>query len=138
MQLLQELQDRGFKVSVVKGDTLKVIPGSKLTPELIERLRTEKPRLIKILMQNIAPDKYEKASYISRLQIQMDAYLDTAIARLNEYYRIHGLRKTPPHNEPLARVESEITRCFQSADISAFKVSVDEWEQYFMSKHDDT
>ena len=76
MQLLQELQDRGFKVSVVKGDTLKVIPGSKLTPELIERLRTEKPRLIKILMQNIAPDKYEKASYISRLQIQMDAYLD--------------------------------------------------------------
>ena len=138
MQLLQELQDKGFKVSVVNSNTLKVTPGSKLTPELTQRIKSEKSRLIKILMQNRAPDRYEKASYISRLQIQMDAYLDAAIVRLNEYYRIHGPTKTPPHNERLGQVESKITRCFQSGDVTAFNLSVDEWENSFMLKNEDT
>ena len=49
MQLLEELHDKGFQVSVVNGDTLKIIPGSKLTPELAQKLRDHKPELLKII-----------------------------------------------------------------------------------------
>ncbi len=60
MQLLQELQDRGFKVSVVNGDTLKIVPGSKLTPGLTERLKAHKPELIQILSTELPANYYDK------------------------------------------------------------------------------
>ena len=117
MELLQELQDKGFKVSVVNGDTLKIVPGSKLTPELTERLKTKKPALIKALSAELPPDNY-------------DRHIESAIAEFNSY----GIRYTdiPEANRRRAdKIEKEMNEAANCGDWGMFLKALKQWRACF-------
>lgn len=54
-QLLLDLQDQGFTLTV-RGDTLVVSPGSRLTPELCNAIREHKPALLVLVRMVPVPD----------------------------------------------------------------------------------
>ena len=117
MQLLQELQDRGFKVSVVNGDTLKVIPGSKLTPELTERLKAEKPELIQILSTELPANYYDK-------------HVEAAIAEFNS--RGISIMDVPKINRKRAsKLDQVMTDAANQNDRKAFLKALRQWRQCF-------
>ena len=117
MQLLQELQEKGFKISVVNGDTLKVIPGSKLTPGLTERLKTHKPELIQILSVELPSDYYDK-------------HVEAAIAEFNS----RGIRYTdiPEINRKRAsKLDKQMTEAANQNERKAFLKALREWRRCF-------
>jgi hypothetical protein len=117
MQLLHELQDRGFKVSVVKGDTLKVIPGSKLTPELTERLKAHKPELIQILSTELPANYYDK-------------HVEAAIAEFNS--RGISIMDVPEINRKRAsKLDKVMSEAANHNDRKAFLKALREWRQCF-------
>jgi len=117
MQLLQELQDGGFKVSVVNGDTLKVIPGSKLTPGLTERLKTHKPELIQILSTELPANYYDK-------------HVEAAIAEFNS--RGISIMDVPEINRKRAsKLDQVMTEAANHNDRKAFLKVLREWRHCF-------
>ena len=117
MQLLQELQNRGFKVSVVNGDTLKVIPGSKLTPELTERLKAHKPELIQILSTELPVNYYGK-------------HIEAAIAEFNS--RGISMMDVPEINRKRAsNLDKEVTEAANCNDRKTFLKALKQWRHCF-------
>ena len=117
MQLLQELQDRGFRVSVVNGDTLKVIPGSKLTPELTKRLKTHKPELIKALSTELPADYFNK-------------HVEAAVAEFNS--RGISIMDVPEtKRERASKLNQKMTEAANHNDRKAFLKALREWRQCF-------
>ena len=117
MQLLQELQNRGFKVSVVNGDTLKVIPGSKLTPELTERLKAHKPELIQILSAELSHNYY-------------DRHIQAIIAEFNS----RGIRMmdVPEVNRRRAdEIEKKMNEAANQSDKEELKKFLKQWRKCF-------
>jgi hypothetical protein len=47
-ELLEELRERGVEL-VVEGELLRFRPRTAITPELLDRLRAHKPKLLKLL-----------------------------------------------------------------------------------------
>jgi hypothetical protein len=54
LALITELMRRGFQLSP-RGDKLAVTPASKLTPELMEILKTYKPEILRLLRSGLLP-----------------------------------------------------------------------------------
>ena len=117
MQLLQELQEKGFKISVVNGDTLKVIPGSKLTPELTERLKAHKPELIQILSTELPVNYYGK-------------HIEAAIAEFNS--RGISIMDVPEINRKRAsKLDQVMTEAANHNDRKTFLKALKQWRHCF-------
>ena len=59
MELLRQLQKEGFEVILGDGDRIGIRPADKLTPELADRIRKHKPKLIEELRKQTKPDEYQ-------------------------------------------------------------------------------
>lgn len=117
MELLQELKAKGFELSVVNGDTLKIVPGSKLTPELTERLKAHKPELIKSLSAELPADYY-------------DNHVRAAIKEFNS--RGINPMDVPEINRRRAdRLDKEMTEAANRNDQEAFSKALRQWGQCF-------
>jgi len=49
LRLAWQLEERGFRLAIAGGDTLRVTPGSKLTAEDLAALRVHKAALLEIV-----------------------------------------------------------------------------------------
>ena len=117
MELLQELQERGFKVSVVNGDTLKVVPGSKLTGELTQRLKAHKPELIKILSTELPANYYDK-------------HIEASIAEFNS--RGISIMDVPEINRKRAsKLNNKMEDAANRNDRKTFLWALRQWKQCF-------
>lgn len=118
MQLLEELHDKGFQVSVVNGDTLKIIPGSKLTPELAQKLRDHKPELLKILLAEHSHNDY------------YNRYIEAAIAEFNS--RGINLMDVPEANRKRAsEIEKQMNEACDLGDRKNLTKLLLQWRRNF-------
>ena len=60
MELLRQLQKEGFELILGDGDRIGIRPADKLTPELADRIRKHKPKLIEELRKQTKPDEYQE------------------------------------------------------------------------------
>jgi len=52
MSLLQEMQMQGFRFTLLDDDRVAVVPMEKITPELEQQLKANKPEIIRLLRAN--------------------------------------------------------------------------------------
>jgi len=154
--ILEELRQKGIKVTLIDNNHIAVEPKEKVTKDILLRLKAEKLKIIKLLRQEnekrlckgYTPPRYViipvcewhikeadphciNCQYLNShdKEVWMNAYLDKAIRHLNSYCKeTRGIKWDEVNKRLLKDVEQKITETFLRHDIITFKKMVDKWK----------
>ena len=128
-EILRELRNKGITIKVISNDKLWLGPKSKLTPELIARVRRHKAEIIKALQCKPQPE--------SSLWQEMNSLFQASLSRVERCYVPGAIEKALRKAEVCSAFEA-LDRVWRGVlegkeDIASFKRALEEWETILLS-----
>ena len=127
--LLKELKNKGITIKVISNGKLWLGPKSKLTPELIARVRKHKAEIIKALQCKPQPEGF--------LWKETNSLFQASLLKVERCYIRSAIEKALKRDEVCSAFEA-LDRVWRGVlegkeDIASFKRALEEWETILLS-----
>jgi len=129
IEILKELRNKGITIKVISNDKLWLGPKSKLTPELIARVRRHKAEIIKALQSKPQPE--------GSLWQETKFLFQASLSRVERCYISGAIKEALKRDEVYSAFEA-LDRVWKDVlegkeDIESFKRALEEWETILLS-----